>query len=388
MKRILLAVAAAGGDTKTRLARSLSLTACALLLSIAGANAVTLTAEQQELVKKYNISPADQKKLFATQPVAARPARSERSATANAAPPERQTPPRAYTPENRTPTGGFLANTYVWLGADSYKSIGERITNINGGTGALTGSFGGVGGFNSGFGFGDSPIRFQAGASYGIYDFKGRIRLVPNDTEKEKQVYYTAGLYKRGDMSTERDPFSFGVVYDVFRAEQWGVNANAIELSQVRGIVGYALTESTEVGVWGAYAVDGDRAAVTVAGAPGVLRTIHAMNQTNFYVKHNFDFGGQITAYYGVLSGADIGKWQVGMRGQIPLSPSWSAFADANYVVPRTAAGPLGSGQEQFSVSVGLAYYFGGNAQNPSVTGNRGLPLLEVANNRTFLISD
>src|SRR5690349_10797900 len=164
MKRILLAVVAAGGDTMNRLARSLSLTACALLFSIAGANAITLTAEQQELVKKYNISPADQKKLFATQPVAARPARSERSATANAAPPERQTPPRAYAPENRTPTGGFLANTYVWVGADSYKSIGERITNINGGTGALTSSFGAVGGFNSGFGFGDSPIRFQAGA--------------------------------------------------------------------------------------------------------------------------------------------------------------------------------------------------------------------------------
>jgi hypothetical protein len=33
-------------------------------------------------------------------------------------------------------------------------------------------------------------------------------------------------------------------------------------------------------------------------------------------------------------------------------------------------------------------YYFGGNAQNPSVTGNKGLPLLDVANNRSFLITD
>ena len=379
MKRILLAsVAAATVIAFTGIIDSV----------IAKVNAATLTPEQQALVKKYNISEADQKKLFASQPATARPAQSDRPAKANAASSEKQYPTKAVASANSRPANGFLANTYVWVGADSFKSIGDRLTNINGGTGSLTGSFGAVGGFNSGFGFGDSPIRFQAGASYGIYDFKGRIRLVPNDTENEKQTFYTVGLYKRGDMSAERDPFSFGVVYDVFRAEQWGINANNITLSQVRGIVGYALTESTEVGVWGAYAVDSDRAAVTVAGAPGVLRTIHAMNQTNFYVKQNFAFGGQVTGYVGMLSDSDIGKWQVGMRGQIPLSANWSAFADANYVVPRTNAGPLGSGQEQFGVSVGLAYYFGGNAQNPSVTGNRGLPLLDVANNRTFLVTD
>jgi hypothetical protein len=371
----------------TRLARFLSLTACSLLLSVAGANAITLTPEQQELVKKYNISPADQKKLFATQPAATRPVQSERPATANAAP-ATQYPTKAYAPEKNTPAPGFLANTYVWVGGDSYKSLGERITNINGGTGALTGSFGAVGGFNTGFGFGDSPIRFQAGASYGIYDFKGRIRLVPDATDTEKQAFYTAGLYKRGDMSVERDPISWGVVYDVFQAKHWGVNANDINLSQVRGIFGYALNESTEVGVWGTMRVNDDRAAVTVAGAPGVRSTIHAMNQANFYVKQNFAFGGQVTAYIGVLDGADIGKWQAGVHGQVPLSANWAAFANANYVVPRTPAGPLGSGQEQFDVSVGLAYYFGGNAQNPSVTGNKGLPLLDVANNRTFLISD
>ena len=376
MKRILLATAVA----------TIAF-AGAIDSVIAKADAVTLTPEQQELVKKYNISPADQKKLFATQPAAAKPARSERPVNSNAALPEKQYPTKAAAPENR-PATGFLANTYVWVGADSYKSVGERITNINGGTGALTGSFGALGGFNSGFGFGDSPIRFQAGASYGVYDFKGRLRIVPDATENEKQAFYTAGIYKRGDMSTERDPISWGVVYDVFQAKQWGVNANDISLSQVRGIIGYALNESTEIGVWGTAGVNDDRAAVTVAGAPGVRSRIHAMNQTNFYVKQNFAFGGQVTAYYGILDGSDIGKWQVGVRGQVPLSANWSAFADANYVVPRTPAGPLGSGQEQFSVAVGLGYYFGGNAQNPSVTGNRGLPLLDVANNRSFLITD
>src|SRR5262245_21942839 len=44
--------------------------------------------------------------------------------------------------------GNWFDNTYVWAGGDAYKSIGDRLTNINGGTGSLTSSFGTVVGFN------------------------------------------------------------------------------------------------------------------------------------------------------------------------------------------------------------------------------------------------
>lgn len=343
---------------------------------IARANATNLTQEQKALIAKYRISEADQQKLFGTQPNAPRTAMPVK------APPP---PPKAVA----APVIPFLSTTYVFAAAETYKSIGDRLTNINGGTGSLTGSFGAVGGFNTGFELGDSTIGVQGGASWGIYDFKGRLRIVPNDTEPERQAYYTAGIYRRGNMSVGSflDRISGGVVYDVFKARQWGINANDINLSQVRYIAGFALIPSTEVGVWGTVGVNGDRAAITVAGAPGLLTAIHAMRQTNFYVKHNFDFGGQVMAYYGVLGNADIAKWQAGLTAQAPLSPYWAAFANANYVVPRTPAGPVGSGQEQFSASVGLAFYFGGNAQSPTVSGNKGLPMLDVASNRTFLIS-
>jgi hypothetical protein len=298
--------------------------------------------------------------------------------------PRKNVPLKAAVPENN----GVLSSTYVWTGGDVYKSLGDRITNINGGTGGLTNSFGIVSGFNTGIGLGDSPVRLQVGASYGIYDFKGRLGIIPEDEKTEKQVFITAGIYKRGDMSHERDPISWGVVYDYFHAEQWGVNANQIQLSQVRGIFGYALNQRTEIGVWGTINVSSDRAAVTVAGAPGVLTTIRAMNQANLYVKQNFSFGAQLTGYVGALDGADIGKWQFGLRGQMPLSENWSAYGNFNYVMPHTPAGPVGSGHEQWNVSFGLTYYFGGNAQNPSVTGNRRLPLLDVANNSSFLVTD
>ena len=353
---------------------------------IARANAAALTPEQRAVVEKYNISEADQQKLFGSTAVAANAAGSETQAKASS----RQTQPPTET--SVSPVPGFLSGTYVWAGVDSYKSVGDRITNINGGTGALTGSFGGVAGFNSGLSFGESTFGIQAGASIGIYDFKGRLRLVPDATAPEQQVFYTAGLYKRGDMSTGdpsiADRISLGFVYDGFQAERWGVNANDISLGQVRGTLGVALSESTEVGVWGTYGVNSDRAAVTVAGAPGLLTTIRAMNQKNVYLKHNFDFGGEAMAYYGIFDDEDIAKWQLGVVGKVPLSDNWSTFASANYVAPRTPSGPLGSGQEQFSASIGIAYYFGGNATSKSVSGNKELPLLDVASNRSFLITD
>jgi hypothetical protein len=158
--------------------------------------------------------------------------------------------------------------------------------------------------------------------------------------------------------------------------------------AQLRGIIGYALNEWTEIGVWGTVHVNDDQAAVTIAGAPGVLSTIRAMNQANFYVKRNTEFGAELMAYAGVLDNADIGDWQFGLLGQAPISCNWSVYGNFNYVVPSSAAGPDGSGEEQFDVGFGLAYYFGGKAKSPSVTGQAGLPLLNVANNGSFLITD
>jgi hypothetical protein len=354
-----------------------ALAACSILLSVAGASA--LTPEQQALVKKYKISAADQQKLFgpAATATAAAP-------VANAASPRKYVPTKAPELISNNP----LTNTYVWIGGDAYKGLGDRITNINGGTGGLANSFGVVGGFNTSVGIGDTPVRFQVGASYGLYDFSGRLRIVPDAFDTERQSFFTAGIYKRGNMSTDTDRISWGVVYDVMQAQNWGVNASNINLSQARGIFGVALNQWTEVGVWGTLNVNHDRAAVTVAGAPAVRSTIRSMDQANLYVKQHFSFGGELMAYVGKLDDASIGDWQVGLRGQVPLSAHWAAHGNFNYVVPNAPSGPNGSGLEQWNVSFGLTYYFGGNAQSTSVTGPRGRPLLGVANNSSFLITD
>lgn len=371
-------LAAAGRYIMAEFAGPLAVTvAMAGLVGIASANAADLTPEQQALVKKYNISKSDQEKLFGAQ-----------AATAGG----RETQ-SAFAEEKAGNSAPYLfKGTYIFGGGETYKSLGERITNINGGTGSLTGSFGGVVGFNSGFTLPDSNVGVQVGASYGHYDPKGRLRLVPDASDPETQLYYTVGVYKRGNMSeyggSLLDRLSLGLVYDGLEAERWGVNANSIRLGQVRGTVGFALSNWTEIGAWGTYDVNSDDAAVTVAGAPGVRRQIRAMNQANLYVKQHFDFGGDIMAYAGKMDAADIGNWQVGLTGRMPLSNNWSTYASANYVIPDAPSGPDGSGEEQFSASFGIAYHFGGNAASKSVTGNRYLPLQDVASNRTFLITD
>ena len=284
--------------------------------------------------------------------------------------------------------GNWLDNTVVFAGADAYKSIGDRITNINGGTGALTSSFGGVTGFNTGFALGDSKLRGQIGGSYGVYDLRGRIRLIPDATGVEEQGFVTAGVYKRGDMLHDTDRISYGVVVDSFMTDNWGVNANSMQLGQLRGIAGYALSERFEVGGFGTVHLWHDQAAVTVAGAPNVRREVRAANQANLYLRGNTASGGSLMGYVGAFDRADIQSWQFGATGEAPLSRWFSLYGNANYAVPGASAGPTGSGEEQFAAGFGIAYYFGGKAASPTVTGQQGLPLLDVANNGSFLVTD
>ena len=231
-------------------------------------------------------------------------------------------------------------------------------------------------------------IRGQIGGSYGAYDPKGRLALIPQANEVEEQEFVTAGVYKRGDMLNDCDPISWGLVVDYFHANQWGINANTVDLTQLRGIAGYAINECTEVGGWGTFRLWDDAAAVTVAGAPGVLTRIRAANQANAYIRRNTAFGASFMAYIGAFDRADIQSWQFGLNATAPVSCNMALYGNFNYAVPGAAAGPAGSGEEQFNVQVGLAYYFGGKAVSPSVTGDRGLPLLNVANNGSFLITD
>lgn len=285
--------------------------------------------------------------------------------------------------------GNWRCNTYTFLNADINKNIGDRVTNIAGGPGALTSSPGAVLGFNTGFGLGQSKIRGQFGASYGLYDPKGRLAIPADQNTAEEQAFITLGVYKRGNMETDEDRVSWGVVYDQFITDDWGANANDFNLNQIRGIFGYAINPWNELGVWGTLRTNDANAQVTtVVAGGGPVTQVRAADQFNLYWKHNTDFGAQVTGYIGFFDNAAVQDWQLGVMAQAPLSYNWSLFSQFSYQAPSAPSGAGGSGEEQYNATVGLAYYFGGKAVSRTVTGQQGIPLLNVANNSSFLITD
>ena len=275
--------------------------------------------------------------------------------------------------------GNWRDNTQVLVGFDTYKSLGDTIPPPGFVAGYMN-SAGVVAGFNTGVRLGDSRVRGQLGASYGIYDWKGRDTTSPSSSEQ--QTFVTAGLYKRSDVCCG-DRISWGVVYDQFFGHQWGVFANEVYLNQFRGIFGYALNECNEVGVWGTVHTNTDGTAFAITPPP-----IRAMNQANAYWRHNWEFGGSTMAYVGAVDQADVASWILGLNGQAPLSDRVSLYGNTTFALPGSGTGSVGSNELQWNVGFGLSVSLGGKAVSRTVSGNKGLPLLPVANNGSFLITN
>jgi len=284
--------------------------------------------------------------------------------------------------------GSLRENTEIWIGGDAYRGFGDgRYINFNPLPFATGNSAGIVAGFNSGVPLGNSQIRGQIGASYGAYDFKGRTIDDPGqEASIEQQSFVTVGLYKRSDVCCG-DRLSWGVVYDQLFAHQWGWTADEVYLSQIRGIMGYAINECNEFGVWGTFATNRDTVVISDA-ASGITSTVRAMNQANAYWRHNWAFGANTMLYVGAVDQADVASWQLGMLGTAPLSHSAGLYGNFTYVVPGSGTGLVGAAEEQWNASVGLVFYLGAKAVSPTVSGNQGMPLLPVATNGTLLITN
>ena len=94
-----------------------------------------------------------------------------------------------------------------------------------------------------------------------------------------------------------------------------------------------------------------------------------------------------------IVGGAEEpGEWTLGLLGQAPLNASVALFGGFNYVIPSAPSGDPAPGtsqhyaEEYWNVSFGIVWYPGCKAANPSVSGQRGLPLLPLADNGSFML--
>jgi hypothetical protein len=276
--------------------------------------------------------------------------------------------------------GSWRDNTLLWMGGEAYKSLGD-IAPPPGVAAGFMDSAGFVGGFNTGFQLlPDSAIRGQIGASYGVYDHKGRDTV--SVSSAEQQSFLTMGVSKRSDV-LRGDQLSWGLVYDQFWAHQWGLFASELYVGQIRGLMGWAVDDYNEFGVWGAVRTTGDNSVTGIAPPP-----VRAMNQYNVFWRHNYDFGGQTMLWVGGNDPADVGSWLFGTLGQAPLNDYLSMYGNFTLAYPGSATGVVGSNEEEWAFGFGLVYSLGGKAVRSSVSGPQGLPLMPVANNGNFLITN
>jgi len=279
-------------------------------------------------------------------------------------------------------------NLQVWLGGEAYKGLGDT-KQPPALVAGYTNNAGIVSGGNTSFGLGERPVRGQFGASYGVYDVAGRDTV--SRSSSEQQVYATLGIYRRGDVECH-EHLSWGLVYDHFWGHQYGMAADQVYLGQVRGIVGYAVNECNEIGFWGTASAGRDsiQSSALAGVVPLLLQTttVRAANQFNTYWRHNWEFGGSTMAYVGLADSADVQDWIVGVLGQAPLSDRVALYSNVTFALPGSGPGVLGANELQWNFSLGLSYSFGGKAWSSNVSGNADSPLLPVANNGSFMITN
>ena len=279
-----------------------------------------------------------------------------------------------------TDFGTWRDNTVLLIGGEAFKSLGDTAPPGTLDDGWMN-SAGFVGGFNTGFQLiPDSPIRGQIGASYGVYDLKGRDSAAFSSAEQ--QTFLTMGVSKRSDV-LHGDQLSWGLVYDQLWDHQYGLFAGELYVGQVRGLIGWAIDDFNELGVWGAFRTTGDNSVSGITPPPA-----RALNQYNVFWRHNYNFGGQTMLWVGGNDPADIGSWLLGTYGQAPLNDYLSLYGNFTFSFPGSATGVVGSNEELWAFGAGLVYSLGGKSFRPSVSGPQGLPLIPVANNGTFLITN
>jgi hypothetical protein len=270
--------------------------------------------------------------------------------------------------------GGCWDNMYVFSAGDSWMGpIDDDDAN----------NFGMRFGFNLGMPLSECRgIGVQLGGSYGIYNFHGRDSGA-EQSSIEEQLFITAGVFKRADLCAPcPTQLSWGIVYDHLIADNIGEDAWEIGLGQIRWQCGYALSFSDEVGLMGSFRTGDDE----VDGTSNNEDATSAIDQGSVFWHHKWVWGTDTTVYTGITE--DVGAWIFGMRGEVPVSNCVSLFGGVHYILPSTSGGGDNDqfAQEIWNVSVGVAYYPGGNAVSKSVAGRRWMPLMPVADNGSFAL--
>lgn len=293
---------------------------------------------------------------------------------------------------------------YAWSGVDAFRGVT---------TGRFGGNYGAVGGANAGGALYDPwDIGWQAGASYGGYNFSGNPSPTSQTNEITQQIFITAGIFRRANINRR---LSWGIVHDWMIVDNFGVYGSSFDLGQFRGQAAWALSSLNEVGLWAAIQDQHDTKATGaplagIPGAPGTPVTYQAIDQGNVFWHRKFgQYGADGWFYAGIPlngriatpanspgfpvggAGGSIGTFIVGTNMLVPINNRLSMYGNVMYMKPSAheginAAGNVAAAQEFWNIGFGMAYYPGNAARSRTVAGRQWMPYLPVANNGTFMV--
>lgn len=214
----------------------------------------------------------------------------------------------------------------------------------------------------------------QAGARGVFTDYNGAKANGFETDNSRNQLFWTAGLYFRSPAYS--GGWSGGIVYDSL-TENYCRDYN---LSQLRAELSYNFTGFCEIGFRGAFALNEDWFDLLKLDAD--LRVEAKATGTSYYtmfLRKRCLEGAEFNVYGGVT------EWSEGLVGataEAPLSDSFALRGAASYVFPTERGLNDKAKEETWNISVGLAWYLGGNARN---TYDSQRPLFDVADNGSFL---
>ena len=274
------------------------------------------------------------------------------------------------------PNRGLIA----FLGYDSWRGISDGgWANYSIHTGANFGSR--LGAFSDWTGIG-----MQAGGSVGAANWAGTDYRLSRLDDGQTQGFITYGLFRKPQ---EGSAWSAAVVHDWMLNDNYGLFAEDPTMAQWRAQAGYALSATSEVGIWGTWRMQGDTRDVDIFG-PTTWRSI---NQINTYWHYHWHAGGPDTWLWLGLPENDrlngdgsLGDFLVGALANCPLSDRIALYAMVSYMHQSAAPGPAGATEDAWNFTTGLSFYPARNARTRTVAGQCWMPQLPVANNGTFLV--
>ena len=237
---------------------------------------------------------------------------------------------------------------------------------------------------------------FQAGGSWGAYDWSGRASYpFRHPRAIQQQLFLTGGLAWK---TTCCSGVNMGVVYDLMINKYFGAFGLQVNMDQIRYQVGYLWDCNDEFGLWGTNPIH------TAHRSPAeVLVKYRGINQINLFWQHNFDNCAYTMIWGGVPYGKGLlfdsdgfgaprtinysdkrpGKFTLGFRVGAPLSSCLSIEGHASYMAPTSFIRGEESQNDSFNVAVGITYSFGG----AGLCDDCGVrPYLPIADNSNFIV--